>query len=689
MTCISRALCALTFFLLNVSALQADFTVSGRRLLKDGQPFTIKGVCYNPTPIGDNGSRSPNGDYFTSNYAALWDRDLPQLRAMGANVIRIYGWNPTADHTEFLNRCYNNGDRPLYVLVNYWVDPATDWTNSRSIRNITNNFTNIENRLGSHPAVLGLIVGNEVNAQNGNGGKPAFWSAMNAVAGSIKALNSKRLLSIAITDALDQMGANDGVMTNIDFWCMQLYRGGSFGSFFSDFAARSGRPVVISEYGFDALNHAANAPYPNNAEFSGDTVVNLWLEIARAFEVCAGGCVFEFCDEWFRAPGTDGTQDPGGWYAPGFADGYADEEWWGLFSIAKNGSGPDKHTARAAFHEFSALWNPLVQPPQPPVNPNPSAFDGTFEAVSVGTNTFGAFVYGPTMNGWSFAGNAGLAGNNSGFTSGNPAAPQGTQVGFVQMQGSISAQISLAAGTYTLSAYTANRANWGAAQTVAVFIDGVEVGRFTGGTAYAAATTRSFVVAAGTHEIRFAGLSAIDATLFIDAVMVQPASATTVAVSGAGFETPDVGANNFYSFAYGPAVVAGVQPWKFEGAAGVTGNNSGFSSANPGAPEGKQVAFVQINTGAISQSVSFPSSSTYRLSVSAAHRGIWNQGRQVVQVYLDSALIGTVTATGTAYERIAFDFSAGAGAHVLSFRGTATDDSTLFLDDVAISVVGQ
>jgi|GEM_PF-1195338 len=678
--------------LLPILPIKAEFTVSGRQILKDGQPFTIKGVCYNPTPIGENGSRAPNGDYFTSGYSAFWDRDLPQLRAMGANVLRVYGWAPTADHTAFLNRCYNNGDHPLYVLVNYWVNPATDWTNATAVKAIASNFTNIETRLGTHPAVLGLIVGNEVNSQNSNGWKAEFWSAMNSVAGSIHAINGKRLVSIAITDALDHLAWADPTMTNINFWCMQIYRGTSFGSFFGDFAARSGRPVVISEYGLDAYDAGAKAPYPNNGAFAADAVTNLWLEIAKSASVCAGGCLFEYCDEWFRAPGgTDTTQDPGGWYAPGFPDGQADEEWWGLFSIAKNGTGLNVLTPRASYYELSAVWNSVPPPVVPPVVPAtppssaPTLSNSTFESVSVGTNNFYAFVYNPVVAGWTYNGYSGLAGNNSGFTSGNPAAPEGTQVAFVQMQGWISTTATFAAGTYTVSAKTANRANYGGPQTVVVTVDGNEVGRFVGGTAYTLSTSNAFTVAAGTHEIRFTGQSTTDATLFLDQVTLQVASPNPVVIGSSGFEAPDVGSSNFNAFRYNPSVVTGTQAWTFGGYSGVTGNNSGFTSGNPAAPEGKQVAFVQMNTGVVSQTVTFPADGNYKLSVLAAQRGLWNGSKQVVQVYLDTTLIGSLTPAGTGYETLVLGFATTTGSHRLSFQGTATDDSTVFLDNVSIS----
>ena len=61
-------------------------------------------------------------------------------------------------------------------------------------------------------------------------------------------------------------------------------------------------------------------------------------------------------------------------------------------------------------------------------------------------------IYNPTNATWSFEGNAGIAGAGSALTDGNPAAPAGTQVGFVQSNdGVIRQTVTLAAGTYTLA----------------------------------------------------------------------------------------------------------------------------------------------------------------------------------------------------------------------------------------------
>src|SRR5262245_27432497 len=70
----------------------------------------------------------------------------------------------------------------------------------------------------------------------------------------------------------------------------------------------------------------------------------------------------------------------------------------------------------------------------------PSLVDGGFETPSLGTG----YQYDPAGAAWSFAGNAGLTGNNNGFTNGNPAAPGGTQVAFLQTSGALEQSVTLA-----------------------------------------------------------------------------------------------------------------------------------------------------------------------------------------------------------------------------------------------------
>ena len=150
--------------------------------------------------------------------------------------------------------------------------------------------------------------------------------------------------------------------------------------------------------------------------------------------------------------------------------------------------------------------------------------DPGFETPNVGTGTYGAFQYQPSGSPWTFGAGAGVAGNGSGFTDGNPNAPQGTQVAFLQGFGTASQSVTFAAGTYSLSFNAAQRgdANF-SYQTFQVLIDGNVVGTFKPtDTNYSVYTTNSFTVTAGTHTITFVGTDpdSQDNTAFIDQVQV-------------------------------------------------------------------------------------------------------------------------------------------------------------------------
>src|SRR6185436_6156614 len=86
----------------------------------------------------------------------------------------------------------------------------------------------------------------------------------------------------------------------------------------------------------------------------------------------------------------------------------------------------------------------------PPPPPPAQLQDTGFEAPAVGAGG-AAYQYRPAGSAWAFVGEAGVSGNGSGFTSGNPAAPQGGQVAFVQRVGTLSQAVTLAAGTYAVS----------------------------------------------------------------------------------------------------------------------------------------------------------------------------------------------------------------------------------------------
>jgi len=183
------------------------------------------------------------------------------------------------------------------------------------------------------------------------------------------------------------------------------------------------------------------------------------------------------------------------------------------------------HTITAVYNpdynfsgSTSSSWTQTVTPASAS-----TVGDAGFEQVSVGA---GQFQYDPTGSAWAFSGGAGISGNNSGFTAGNPPAPEGMQVAFLQGTGSFSQTVAnWAAGSYTLSFKAAQRGNHQASlQDFNVLVDGVVAGTFTpSGTSYQSYTTTGFTVTAGAHTIKFQGLDSAggDNTAFVDQVAIS------------------------------------------------------------------------------------------------------------------------------------------------------------------------
>ena len=318
---------------------------------------------------------------------------------------------------------------------------------------------------------------------------------------------------------------------------------------------------------------------------------------------------------------------------------------------------------------------------------SPTGFtDPGFENPSKGTGG-SAYQYDPTGSAWSFSGSAGLAGNGSGFTSGNPNAPQGSQVAFLQETGTISQVVNFAAaGSYQISVSAAQRGNFGTSnEEVQVLVDGTVVGTITpASTSYANYTTASFNVTAGSHTITFVGVDPTgkDYTAFLDQVGIDNVSPT--GFTDPSFENPSKGTGGS-AYQYDPTGSA----WSFSGSAGLAGNGSGFTAGNPNAPQGSQVAFLQ-ETGTISQVVDFAAASSYQISVSAAQRGNFGTSNEEVQVEVDGTVVGTITPASTSYATYTTaSFNVTAGSHTITFVGVdpTGKDYTAFLDQVSIDIV--
>jgi hypothetical protein len=75
-------------------------------------------------------------------------------------------------------------------------------------------------------------------------------------------------------------------------------------------------------------------------------------------------------------------------------------------------------------------------------------------------------------------------------------------------------------------------------------------------------------------------------------------------------------------------------------------------------------------------------SGTYTLSLMAAQVAR-NQSPQTLDVFVDLTQVGTIDPSSAKYEKFLIPFTAGAGTHTFSFKGTSDGNSTVLIDSIA------
>ena len=303
---------------------------------------------------------------------------------------------------------------------------------------------------------------------------------------------------------------------------------------------------------------------------------------------------------------------------------------------------------------------------------------GDFESPAVAT-----FQYNPGGSTWTYNAGAGLSKNGSGFTSGNPGAPNGAQVAFLQGGGAVTQSIVFTAGYYAFSFKAAQRANIPANQTVQLLIDGVVHYAVTPtSTSYLTYTAPLRLLTSGPHTIELRGVPpAGDHTAFIDEFKATRQLTTPIS----GFETPALAIGTFQYAATGG-------PWTLSGGAGIASNASGFTYSNPNAPEGTQVLFLQGGGATATLPLTISQTAFYRFRFKAALRGAnpTQPARKNVRISIAGHEVGEFDLTSTSYqEKISLAVYLPAGSYTLTFNGVdpAAGDHTGLVDDLRLELL--
>jgi len=249
--------------------------------------------------------------------------------------------------------------------MGFWLGPEKDYQDNTTRQNILDEFETYVTNYKDHPAVLVWAIGNEENYFYG-GSNPekhaAYFSLVNEMAKlayEIEGPSYHPVVALSLempgqfaTVGNEQGGSDDSSIPYVDIWGINNYPGISFGDWFGIYATKSNKPMLITEYGIDALNNTAGLEYES---VHAAWVSAQWKEINQS-DVTVGSSLMEYSDEWWKA-GSWSSHDNGGYTTSSHPDGYANEEWWGVMRVVDNGSAPDIMEPRLLYYTLQELWN--------------------------------------------------------------------------------------------------------------------------------------------------------------------------------------------------------------------------------------------------------------------------------------------------------------------------------------------
>jgi hypothetical protein len=399
-----------------------QFTANGRFIElrvgeKAARKFFVKGMAYSPTPIGNGVSDPPAcDDPLRNNNKAIWSRDLPLMREMGVNVIRVFNVVPppwddkVGTINEFLDAAWNNGDKPIYVLMTISF-PGSALENADAARDIAGQYKRLAAKYALYPAVMGVSISNEITGGKGWTGKP-WWDNFNIVAQGARdgfaSKNVKKIITTADFDGVTPFEVNGRKQiaqiywgekngAKVDAWGDNLYRGRTFTDLLAQIQDTTTKPVLLTEFGATAAYHPAwsnTYEYAKNPQKEGTCVpteatgplnrdvaelpvgnshspnmsgmvdlatnmAGLLYDAYKANGMVAGGVYFEWTDEWWKADANQPayrSQHVGNpdfvSYFPGCGN---DAAWFGLNGIKKGGD-LDELRPRPTLDGLKTTW---------------------------------------------------------------------------------------------------------------------------------------------------------------------------------------------------------------------------------------------------------------------------------------------------------------------------------------------
>ncbi|KNE66105.1 hypothetical protein AMAG_10360 [Allomyces macrogynus ATCC 38327] len=230
-----------------------------------GQRFAIKGVSYQPRYRGDV------IDPISNAQRTAWERDLPVLASLGANVVRVYDIDAAAPHDQFMAAL---AERNMYLLLDMASAKSPLHHVDRSDPHLTvdllDRYLRIVDAFAGYDNVLGFLIGNEVSDSAGPSTRSAaiVRALVRDVRQYIKVTGKRAIpLGYAASDnaatrtpnmQFYTCGAKDSAVdfygANIYSWCAanQTFETSGYVDRTKELASL-GVPVLLSEFGCNII----------------------------------------------------------------------------------------------------------------------------------------------------------------------------------------------------------------------------------------------------------------------------------------------------------------------------------------------------------------------------------------------------------------------------------------------------
>jgi len=369
----------------------------GLTLVVDGRPMLVRGMNWDYIPIGSNYRfdlwRQPDDVI-----RAALDNEMPLLRDMGVNAIRVYAGMP-ARWVRYVYETYGIYtviNHPMarygYTLEGVWT-PSVDYSDPRLRRAVRAELAALAEEFRGVPGLLMWLLGNENNyglswtsfeiealpkGERDTARARHLYAMFEEMTRALKEADPTRPVAIANGDVqyIDILAQE---CPSVDVFGTNVYRGISARDLFDVVHEKLDRPVMFTEFGADAWNERTMR---EDQAMQARYLLGQWREIyeqsagkGRAGNAI-GGFIFQWSDGWWKyrqeerldVHDTNASWPNGGY--DDFVEGQnnMNEEWWGICAKGRpDDQGLYTLHPRAAFYALRRAFR--LEPYAPTTTP--------------------------------------------------------------------------------------------------------------------------------------------------------------------------------------------------------------------------------------------------------------------------------------------------------------------------------